>query len=154
MARQRRTRMDKLDRRLLKALNENSRRSYREIARALKVSFTTVADRVRRLEGAGVIKGYAPIVDARAVGYDLAAAIGIRISRGRLLQVQRRIAEDPHVYGVYDLTGEWDSLVLARFRDRTDLDKFLKRLLTLEWVERTNTSVILNIVKEEPRVFV
>ena len=144
--------MDKLDRLLLGALNTDGRQSYRELARGLKISLTTVTNRLQRLREEGVLTGFAPVLDPRKIGYDLSAVVAIRISRGRLLQVQRRIAADKRVFGVYDVTGDWDSLILARFKDRAELDRFVKRLAALESVERTNTSVILNVMKEEPRV--
>jgi len=152
MARRTRTTLDALDRKLLTALNEDGRQSYRTLARGLKVSLTTVSARLQRLREQGIVTGFAPVIDASKVGYELAAAVAIRISRGRILQVQRKIASDERVFGVYDVTGDWDSLILARFLDRDDLDRFVKRLAGLEFIERTNTSVILNVVKEEPRV--
>ena len=61
-------------------------------------------------------------------GLDLTAVIALRISQGKLLETQKKIAEDPHVAAVYDITGEWDSLVIAHFRGRDDLNEFLKKL--------------------------
>jgi len=58
------------------------------------------------------------------------------------------------VFAVYDTTGEWDSFMVARFKSVRDLDSFVKRVLALPDVERTNTSVVLNTVKEELRVTV
>jgi DNA-binding Lrp family transcriptional regulator len=56
------------------------------------------------------------------------------------------------VYGVYDVTGDWDSIIIAKFKNRNELNNFVKNMLSIEYVERTNTSVILNIVKEEKKV--
>ncbi len=144
--------IDGLDVALLDALNADARLSRRDLARRLGVSLSTVSARLRRLEETGVVRGYAPIVDAAALGLDLTVMVGLRIQRGRLLQTQERIAKDPHVFGVFDSTGEWDSLVLARFLDRRELDRFIKNLLDTPGVERTHTNLILNIVKDERRV--
>ncbi|MFQ6061177.1 MAG: Lrp/AsnC ligand binding domain-containing protein, partial [Thermoplasmata archaeon] len=78
--------------------------------------------------------------------------IGIRISKGKLLEVQKRIAKDKRVYGVYDVTGDWDSIVMARFRNRNELNNFIKKVLSMDFVERTYTQFVLNVVKEERRV--
>ena len=51
-----------------------------------------------------------------------------------------------------DITGDWDSLVIAHFKDRKDLNKFIKKVLSMENIERTNTQVALNIVKDEKRL--
>jgi DNA-binding Lrp family transcriptional regulator len=143
--------LDELDMRILRRLNENARQSFRDIARELRVSISTVSNRVRRLEGEGVVLGYAPILDEKKLGYDVLAVIGIRISKGKLLEVQRKIARDDKVVEVYDVTGEYDSMIIARFRNTRELDAFIKRLVAMENVERTYTQVVLNVVKREKR---
>ena len=144
--------LDELDLSILRRLNEDGRRSYRDLAKSLGVSITTVSNRVKRLESEGVILGYVPVLDTKRVGYDLAAIIGVTISHGKLLEVQRRIAKDDRVFGVYDVTGEWDSVIIARFRSTRELDAFVKKLVGMENVERTYTQVVLNVVKEDKRV--
>ena len=72
--------LDALDRSILEELNIDARRSHREIAHRLRVSPTTVSARVARLEGEGVIHGYVPLLDDELLGWDLWAAVGIRIS--------------------------------------------------------------------------
>ncbi len=55
---------------------------------------------------------------------------------------------------VYDITGEWDSLVIGYFKDRDDLNRFIKNLLSLRYIDRTITHLVLNVVKEERRILV
>ena len=76
---------------------------------------------------------------------------GLRIVKGRMLDVQAQIAADPRVFAVYDVTGDWDSMVLARVKDRADLDDLTKTVFTLEGVARSYTHVVLNTVKEDGR---
>ncbi len=85
--------MDDLDIQITRSLNENARKSYRDIARELRVSLSTVSNRIHKLEEEGAIKGYAPIVDDSKMGYDLQVVVGIRISKGKLLPIQKRIAK-------------------------------------------------------------
>ncbi|HEV2519777.1 MAG TPA: Lrp/AsnC family transcriptional regulator [Thermoplasmata archaeon] len=144
--------IDGLDRAILQELNVDARRSHREIARRLEVSPTTVIARVGRLEREGVIRGYVPLLDDEALGFDLTATIGIRISKGRLREVEERLAKDPRAYAIYDVTGDFDALLIGRFRDRRDLDRFVKHALQDPHIERTNTQVVLNRVKEDRRV--
>lgn len=143
--------MDDLDARIIKCLNVDGRKSLRDVARDMGVSTGTAYNRIRRLEASGIIKGYAPIVDAHAAGFDLTVIIGVRIAHGKLLEVERKVARDPRVFAVYDLTGEWDAMILARFRSREELNDFVKSTLSEEHVERTNTQLVLNTVKEETR---
>jgi len=146
--------LDKIDAMILRELNTDARQSYRKLAKALGVSISTVSNRVKRLEAERVIAGYVPVIDPKAIGYDGAAIVGVKISRGKLLEVQRRIGKDERVFGVYDVTGEWDSVIMIRFRTTRELDGFIKKLVAMENVERTYTQVVLNIVKDEKRVVV
>ena len=75
----------------------------------------------------------------------------MKISHEKLIDVQERISTDKHVSGVYDFTGEWDSLIIAHFKDRKDLNGFIKGVLSMDNVEKTNTQLVLNIVKDEKR---
>jgi DNA-binding Lrp family transcriptional regulator len=146
--------LDDLDLRILRLLNADARRSFREIAKAVDASLSTVSNRVRKLEEEGIITGYAPIVNEGRLGYDVLAVVGVKIHKGKLLDVQRRIAKDDRVTHVYDVTGEWDSIVVVRLKSTRELDAFIKRLGSMEYVENTYTQVVLNVVKEERRVLV
>lgn len=146
--------LDDLDMRILRLLNADARRSFREIAKEVDASLSTVSNRVRKLEEEGVITGYVPVLSESRLGYDVLAVVGVKIQKGKLLEVQRRIAKDQRVTHVYDVTGEWDSIVVVRLRSTRELDTFIKRLGSMEYVENTYTQVVLNVVKEERRVLV
>jgi DNA-binding Lrp family transcriptional regulator len=144
--------LDEIDRQILKELLVNSNRSYRELARAIGKSAATVINHVQRLESAGVITDYTVMLDFERLGFDLTVIMEVTVSRGKLLEVQREIAKLPYVCGVYDVTGEIDSIVIAKFKNRRELSEFPKDLLGMEYVERTNTHVVLNTVKEDFRM--
>jgi len=144
--------LDEIDRKLLTELLKNSKRSYRELARAINVSAATVISHVQRLESAGVIKNYTVTIDFERLGYDLTVITEIIVSRGKLLETQEEIGKLPYVCGVYDVTGEIDSIVIAKFKNRRALSEFPKALLSMEYVERTNTHIVLNTVKEDFRM--
>jgi len=145
---------DELDKKIIQSLNENARKSFREVAKDVGTSVTAVIHRVKKFEDAGIIKGYIPIVDSGYFGMELMAVIALRISQGKLLETQKSIARDARVIAVYDITGEWDSIVVGRFKDRQDLNDFIKNLLSQENVYRSVTHIVLNVVKEERRVIV
>ncbi len=146
--------MDNLDGKIINSLNENARKSYRDVARELNVSLSTIANRVKKMEKAGIIERYIPVINCENVGYGLTAVINIKIAHGKLIQVQEKISKDNHVSAVYDITGDWDSLVIAYFKDRRDLNGFIKRILSMDHVERSNTQIVLNLVKDEKRVLI
>ena len=140
---------DGTDREIIAALLEDARISQRALARKIGIAQGTVLNRIRRLEQAGVIKGYSVILDPAQMGWSMTIMAGLRIVKGRMIDVQTKIAADPRVFAVYDVTGEWDSMVLARVKDREDLDNLTKTVFTLDGVSRSFTHVVLNTVKEE-----
>jgi DNA-binding Lrp family transcriptional regulator len=144
--------LDDVDVAILRALNQDARKSFRDLAKELSLALSTVSARVKRLEQQGYILGYVPVLDPQRLGLDLVVIVGVKILHGRLIEAQKRIARMGSVFGVYDVTGDWDSMILARFRDREDLNGFIKELLALPYVERTGTQLVLNTVKEEKRV--
>jgi DNA-binding Lrp family transcriptional regulator len=144
--------LDDKDKKILSELLENSNRSYRELAKAIGVSTATVINHIQRLKSAGVITDYSIRLDHERLGYELTVITEIIVSKGKLLEVQEEIAKLPYVCGVYDITGDTDSMVVAKFRNRSNLSEFTKALLSMEFVERTNTHVVLNTVKEDFRM--
>lgn len=144
--------MDDLDRKIVNILNRDARKSLREIAEEIDVSVTTVANHVSKMEREGLIQQYVPVIDYEKLGYDLTALIGLKIAHNALLEVQSALANDKRVFGVYDVTGEWDSIVIARFKGRKDLDNFIKHTLDIDGIERTYTQIVLNVLKDEKRV--
>ena len=142
--------LDETDRRILSVLQRDARTSMRKISEEVGVSLGTVSNRVHKLEEAGVIQGYTVLLDPEKIGWDLNVVIGLRIQKGRLIEIQEKIAKDPRVYGVYDVTGDFDSMVVARARDRSDLDELIKNVMSVDGVERSVTRLVLNTVKESP----
>ena len=146
--------MDKLDFNIILSLNSNGRKSFRHIAKELKVSLSTISNRVKRLEEEGIIESYIPVINKEKIGYDLTAIINVKLTHGKLIEVQEKISKDNHVSAVYDITGDWDSLIIAHFKDRRELNNFIKKILSMDYVERSNTQLVLNIVKNEKRVLI
>ena len=98
------------------------------------------------------------VVDDNSVNRKVAKAIlfkaGCKIRSAKngyeaISAVQKIISSDPRVFAVYDVTGDWDSMVLARVKNRADLDDLTKTVFTLEGVTRSFTHVVLNTVKED-----
>ena len=139
-----------LDIEILKKLSEDDRISYRQLGRDLnKRSPITIKKHVEELEKSGIIKNYNVNLDYEKLGYNIIAIIEITISKGKMFDVEERVAQNPNVFGVYDITGTYDALILARFRTREDLSKMIKEdLHASPNIERTSTHIVLNIIKE------
>jgi DNA-binding Lrp family transcriptional regulator len=144
--------LDDTDRRLLAVLLEDARISQRGLAQRIGVAQGTITNRLRRLEELGVIKGYTVLLEPESIGWTMTVITGLRIEKGSMINVQQNIAEDPRVFAVYDVTGDYDSMVLARVQSRKDLDDLTKTVFTFKGVQRSFTQVVLNTVKEDGRV--
>ncbi|MFX0188944.1 MAG: Lrp/AsnC family transcriptional regulator [Candidatus Hodarchaeota archaeon] len=140
--------LDLTDYEILKKLSEDCRKSFREIGRELEYSPTTVSKHVEELKEKNIINGFKVDINYERLGYDIVALIELTISKGKMLEVEKDIAKIPNVYGVYDITGTYDALILARFKTRKDLSEIVKEINSKPYVEHTNTHLILNIIKE------
>ena len=143
--------MDETDVKILSKLLSDARFSYRKIADQIGVSPPTVLARVKKLENDNIIKFYSAILDHEKLGYDLTAIIEVTSVKGKISEVESHIAKFPNVCAVYDITGLTDMVVVAKFKNRSQLSNFVKKDLSLPFVERTNTRVVLITVKEDFR---
>lgn len=143
-------RYDDIDMRIVGSLITDARQSFRQISRSLGISVATVASRVERLEKRGVIRRYSALLDYEKIGFAFPVIIEVKVAHGKLFDAERRIAQDPHVCMVLDHTGGTDATVIARFRNRDTLDRFVKKIQSIPNVERTETKLVLNVIKDEP----
>ena len=141
--------LDEIDQKIIRVLEKDARTSLRKISEIVEVSLGTVSNRVKKMEKNGVIKGYSVILNPDEIGWELNVVIGLRIQKGRLIEIQEKIAKDSRVHGVYDVTGDFDSMVIARAKNRKDLDDLSKNVLSIDGVERSITHLVLNTVKEK-----
>lgn len=138
-----------LDSRLIRALQADARRSNRQLAEELGVAASTVGHRLRDLERRGIIRGYRPLIDYGALGLGLVAVTRIKARGDRLPHIVRSLIEHPHLTHVYEITGEFDVMVIGRFRDEAEMNREIKSMLGLPGIEGTNTSVVLDAPKEQ-----
>ena len=138
--------LDTTDRTILAALLEDARISQRGLAKRGVAQGTITTDCPSK---PGVIKGYV-LLDAehRLDDRDYRIAYPKRDNDRRPTASYCR----PRVFAVYDVTGDYDSMVLARVQGRKDLDDLTKTVFTMEGVQRSITQVVLNTVKEDGRV--
>ena len=120
-----------------------------KLPNVLDVSIGTVHNRMEKLTQKGVIQKFAPVIDHSKLGYNLTTIIGVRVKGGVLENWEDRTAYHKNVLCMYDVTGEFDAILVARFKDTSELDQFIKGLLKEPDVQRTYTQTVLNIVKED-----
>lgn len=144
--------LDETDLTILNELQSDFTTSYRDIAKKLNMSVGTVHNRVKKLKETGVIKSFTAILDAEKLGYELTAIILMQVEGGKIVDVEQAIAKSKSVTAVYDTTGEFDIIAVAKFKTREDLNSFIKETLKIGAIKRTVTSMVLNVVKEDVRL--
>ncbi len=139
---------DATDEKIIELLRSNSRLSFRQLATKTGFSPSTVISRVSNLEKNNVLQGYTVSLNYDKLGYDLVAIITATIHGRPLLEVQEKLSLLANVVSIYDVTGDYDSLIIVRVKNRRDLSSLVKKILATPGVERTNTHLVLNTVKE------
>jgi Lrp/AsnC family leucine-responsive transcriptional regulator len=119
--------LDKVDRSIVAALQKNGRDSFSEIGKAVGLSATSVAERVRRLEQAGIIEGYAVRLSAKKLGYPVTAFILAR-PLGPDARFIKVAGERPEILACHRVTGEFSFIAQAIVRDVTHLEELLNYL--------------------------
>ncbi|MBI2547480.1 MAG: Lrp/AsnC family transcriptional regulator [Candidatus Aenigmarchaeota archaeon] len=146
--------IDEIDKKILRFLIWDARLSYREIARQSKLSTTTVIEHLKKLKSSGIIKGYSVNLDSKKLGYELSAIIELVAPKLSLLKTMEKITESPNVYAIYHTTGDVDAIIIAKFKGIDELQKFLSGLYDNLDIQRSETRIVLNTVKEDFRVMI
>ncbi|HEY4680090.1 MAG TPA: Lrp/AsnC family transcriptional regulator [Nitrosarchaeum sp.] len=144
--------LDKTDERILKNLMVDARSSARQLALKLGMSTVTVLSRIKKLEKEKIIKGYTALIDHEKLGYNLTAIIEIIAKKDKIINIEAELSKMENVCGVYDITGNTDTLVIAKFKSRSELSEFVKGLASIQNIENTITHVVLNTAKEDFRL--
>lgn len=130
---------DDIDQLLISALMEDSRRSLKALAQLSGLSAPSVAERLRKLEERGVLKGYTVEVEPKAFGYQLQAIVRIRPLPGQLQEVERQILAIPQFTECDKVTGEDCFIARLHVRSMEQLDTLLDRLALYA---ESNTAIV------------
>ena len=141
--------LDDIDVNILKIINDDVRTSYREISRSLNVSVGTIHNRIEKMVKTGVIKKFTPIIDHELLGFVLTTIIGVRVKGGKLKNWEEKTYFNKNVVGIYDVTGNYDAILIAKFKNIDELNVFIKELLKDPIIERTHTQTVLEVIKED-----
>lgn len=144
--------MDKTDREIVRLLQIDGRMSHEQISKEIHLSRPAVHDRIRRMEAAGVIRGYTVQVDWDALGLPLGAFIFVRVA-GICMPVAEKIVrlggEDAVVLECHRVAGDWCLLVSTRSASTTALQQLHDELRAIPSVQNTMTVVALSVVQLE-----
>ena len=144
--------MDDKDIIILKHLLIDARQSARQLSHRLGVSTVTILSRIKKLEGENIIQGYSARLNHELLGYDITAIIEIKTNKGKMLEIENEIAKQDNVVAVYDVTGNADMIIIAKFKNRELLSEFVKKISLMTNVENSITHLVLNTIKEDNRL--
>ncbi|MBZ0116213.1 MAG: Lrp/AsnC family transcriptional regulator [Sandaracinaceae bacterium] len=145
--------LDEIDRRLLEELQEDCKLSLNQLGERVDLSAPAVLDRVRKLEQAGVIAGYHAHVDAKRVGLDITAFIGVSINYPK--DIERFLAElaaRSEVLECHHITGGHTLLLKVKTENTSSLEKLISALRSVDGVTRTETMVVLSTAAEQTKI--
>jgi len=122
------------------------------MAQELHTSTTTISKHLDRLKDQGILRGFKPVLDYSKLGFPITIVTQIKAKGNLIPKIVESLNEDDCLTHVYEITGEFDILVIGKFRDQESMNREIKRLLSHPAIEETNTSVVLSIVKEDAEI--
>jgi len=141
--------LDAIDRHILSLLQENCRMSLAKIGDQVGLSAPSVIERVKKLEDGGVITGYHATVNARRVGKDVTAFIGVSITHPKAIGCfEKTIDSLDDVLECHHVTGSHTLLLKVKTHNTSSLEELIRRLRSIEGVVRTETMVVLSTHSE------
>jgi Lrp/AsnC family leucine-responsive transcriptional regulator len=142
--------VDDINWKILQLLQENSRQTNTQIAKVVGVTSPAVAERIRKMEDAGIIKGYTATVSHYDTGYQLRALITVRAFMGRLKPFLQKVKSFDEVVNCYRITGNENIVMEVVLDNQMHLEKFIDQLITYG---ETKTQIILsNVIENNPIV--
>ena len=146
--------IDDIDRTILSLLQQNARTSQSELARAVGLAPSAVLERLRKLTAKGVIRDYVALIDPHVVDRGLLAFVAVRSSEhGPDMPSANALARIPEVLEVHHVAGEDCYLLKVRTRDAEHLGRLLRQeIAATPGVTSTRTTIVLETVKEDPRI--
>lgn len=141
--------LDQIDLKILSILQNNGRTRLADIAEEVELSAPAVMERVKKLEGGGIIKGYQAVVDGKKVGKDITAFIGVSIGNQRDMdRFAAQMLQRPDVLECHHVTGDESFILKAKSANTRSLERLLGEIRSVEGVTRTVTKVVLSSAKE------
>tara|TARA_R100001369_G_scaffold954_4_gene3197 strand:+ start:70055 stop:70495 length:441 start_codon:yes stop_codon:yes gene_type:complete len=133
---------------ILDCLQKNARQSFAEIGRKVGLTSPAVAERVKKMEDSGIIKGYKAQVSYHKTGHQLKAVITLRAFMGRLKPFLEKVKEFKEVINCYRITGNENIIMEVVLYDQSHLEEFIDKLITYG---ETKTHIILsNVIEQGP----
>lgn len=145
--------LDKLDLKLLKLLQENSKQTNKQLSLQLNLSVTAVFERIKKLEKSGIIERYVAVINKKSVNKSLIVFCQIKLvqhTKEFVTKFEKEVIALDEVMECYHISGEYDYLLKILVKDMAEFREFMvTKLTTLEHIGSTQSSFSINEVKSE-----
>ncbi len=141
--------VDEIDRSIISLLLKNPEITQKQIAEKVGLTAPAINNRLQRLKSDGVLLGSSPIISMDKLGYDITVLVNAKIRNGKLIEASEKYSKEPGVCSAYTVTGEYDMVLVAKFHNTKELEKWNQRMTQdTELIERINTSLVFTTQKE------
>jgi len=139
--------LDEIDKEIIRILQDDARKSYREIQEQLSISIGTIHNRITKLKKNKIIEGYTLKLNNTKLGYKLTFLISLQIDGKYTEEILSELSEKPEICTVFNVTGEQSASLICRFKESEDVHEFLRELNKHEHIIRTNSNMVLKEYK-------
>ena len=137
--------LDSIDKKILKLLSEDGRKSASNIAKGVGLSVPATADRIKKLQDSGVIIGFKAIVSSKKINLDITAFITVYSESSKNFEtVVSNTKDNKNIMKCYTTTGDGSHLLLVKVEDTENLEKLLRTIQGWPGVSRTQTQIVLS----------
>ena len=146
--------LDNTDIEIVKALIQDGRKSFRQIAREIKTSTPTVEARFSRLKGLGIIKNIQPIFDIEKIDGQMSALVFVKTILSQSTDIANKLASFPQVRGVYKMTGEYNIIIKVIMTHHPEyLEEFIKtKIANIDGVKSASYQMITKTIKDDQSI--
>jgi Lrp/AsnC family leucine-responsive transcriptional regulator len=137
--------LDRTDALLVEALQRDAKQSLADLGEVVGLSAPAVHERVRKLEQRGIIRGYHALLDAKAVGLDITAFVGVGVRDPACISgVEAWVVERPEILECHHITGNYTLLIKAKVKNTSALEALINSIRAREGVTGTDTMVVFS----------
>jgi len=148
------TKLDNTDIAIIKSLMQDGRKSFRQIAREVRVSTPTVEARFSRMKGLGIIKNIQPIFEIEKIDSQMAALIFIKTKSLQSIEIANKLSSIPQVTGVYKMTGEYNIIIKVIMAQHPEyLEEIIRtKIANMEGIISASYQMITKTIKDDPSI--
>ncbi len=143
------TSMDKLDKRIIRTLQQDSRLSFTKIAEQVGASTATVSGRVKRMQNSGIIRGYTVLLNTSVIGMTTLIAMVRMKPEYSVTEAGEKISMLEEACCVHKVTGDFDILVSLKCFGYDECTEVIDKIKSVSGVERVDTHIVLKTMKEQ-----